>query len=621
MSDEIAKHLLTTLDGYNSPAAEKEAARKALIAMGAAAVAPILDFIENDHKLFGEVELLVEIGRPAVAPILTKLGVCSWYTFMRSAEALGKIRDASAVEPLVGFLKTRDWEHAKQRAYAADALGQIGDTKAIPPLVAVLEVGDHNDSTGVRAAKALGQIGDSSAIEPLLRVFRKGKLTSGSVRPDEIVHQRMVPAAWSLAMLGVPEVEDSIKQMIAHAGDAYSLPYVSTDEAQDLREALDVLRRKSLPATVAAQVQRKELLDGIRSMDVGKRKAACYQSATVGGTEIVKALIEALEHDPGPQYNKAEDLFQSSRKGAAFGLGKLADPLSVPVLSRCLKNDSPWEVKDGKAVERRDNPRRHELGMPVFGTSVREGLEEAGTEFARAILAQTVSVAATLPSPTNVVRSAGVPTAPNVRATTTNVKPANRAEAVTTTCPTCKGARRVKRNLPREWWQVLLFRPSAVNELCSSCSGTGLIKSKAEKQENNPPKNVLQGAKTAQNAAPTRPPQEKALCVIDLALPSTLTWRPNSLDEVLQMCAVYCWNPVDRKYNFDEAHRYTVQRSGQITLCTDPNGPAIRFQLDISTELAMEVTSFMRATWQELMSDMGQWGVNHFLESYRSRQR
>jgi len=111
------------------------------------------------------------------------------------------------------------------------------------------------------------------------------------------------------------------------------------------------------------------------------------------------------------------------------------------------------------------------------------------------------------------------------------------------------------------------------------------------------------------------------LCIIDLALPASLEWKPNALDEVLQMCAVYCWNPVDRKYNFDEAHRHTVQRKGQITICTDPKGPAIRFQLDVPPEMATEVTGFVKSTWQELMNDMGECGVNHFLKSYRSRQR
>lgn len=124
------------------------------------------------------------------------------------------------------------------------------------------------------------------------------------------------------------------------------------------------------------------------------------------------------------------------------------------------------------------------------------------------------------------------------------------------------------------------------------------------------------GRKLAANPSATN---GKVLCVIHLGLPSNLDWRPNSLDEVLQMCAVYCWNPVDRKYNFDEAHRYTVQRSGQIILCSDPKSPSITFNFDVPPELTTDVTTFTKATWKELMSDMGQWGVSHFLQSYRSR--
>jgi hypothetical protein len=126
------------------------------------------------------------------------------------------------------------------------------------------------------------------------------------------------------------------------------------------------------------------------------------------------------------------------------------------------------------------------------------------------------------------------------------------------------------------------------------------------------------GIAPTDSPATPRQRQEKALCIIDLALPSGLVWQPNSLDEVLKMCAFYCWNPVDIKYNFDEAHRYTVQ-NGQIVLCTDPRGPAIRFNLDVPPELAMEVTAFTKATWRELMNDMGQWGVNHFLKSYNKK--
>lgn len=138
----------------------------------------------------------------------------------------------------------------------------------------------------------------------------------------------------------------------------------------------------------ASEVERRELLEAIKSTDVGRRKEACYKSAALGGTDIVHALINSLNSDPGPQYNQREDVFQSSRKGTAFALGKLGDPSSAPALLKALKTDFPWEAKSGKPVQRLDNPHRMDLRMPVFGTSVREGLNEADTEFARSLLAQ-----------------------------------------------------------------------------------------------------------------------------------------------------------------------------------------------------------------------------------------
>ena len=44
------------------------------------------------------------------------------------------------------------------------------------------------------------------------------------------------------------------------------------------------------------------------------------------------------------------------------------------------------------------------------------------------------------------------------------------------TCTTCGGARRVKRQVGRTWWQVVLLRPSSVDELCGLCGGIGVVK-------------------------------------------------------------------------------------------------------------------------------------------------
>ena len=243
-----AKQLLELLDTYNASSAEKEAARKELLSMGGMAVDPILDFLESKHKLFGEVELLTHIGPPAVEPILARLQTCEWYTFMRATEALGKIRDPRAVPFLITQLQGTGWRNAKQREFSANALGEIGDASAVPALIAVLEVGDDgNDSTGLAAAKALGKIADPTAIEPLMKIFRPIKFSycpRGQATPEEMERgrQRIVAAAWSLAVLGVREVEDALQTLIAHAGDPYWLPQVNDEQADELRNALKRLR-------------------------------------------------------------------------------------------------------------------------------------------------------------------------------------------------------------------------------------------------------------------------------------------------------------------------------------------------------------------------------------------
>jgi hypothetical protein len=81
----------------------------------------------------------------------------------RSAEALGKIKDARTVESLILRLDDTD-PHV--RGKAAEALGKIKDTRAIKPLIASLKDSDSNVRS--MAAKALVDIKGTSVIDPLI---------------------------------------------------------------------------------------------------------------------------------------------------------------------------------------------------------------------------------------------------------------------------------------------------------------------------------------------------------------------------------------------------------------------------------------------------------------------
>jgi HEAT repeat protein len=72
-----------------------------------------------------------------------------------AADALGKLKDVRAVEPLIWALKDED-EFVRERA--ADALGRIGDEGAVWPLSSEA-VSDDCEDVKVTAKEALVKIG------------------------------------------------------------------------------------------------------------------------------------------------------------------------------------------------------------------------------------------------------------------------------------------------------------------------------------------------------------------------------------------------------------------------------------------------------------------------------
>ncbi len=95
----------------------------------------------------------VEIGAPAVEPLITALKDKDAYMCGCAAGALGRIGDARAVEPLSAALKDEKWQ---VRGHAARALGQIGDARAGKPLTAALK--DEDEDVRRAASEALDKL-------------------------------------------------------------------------------------------------------------------------------------------------------------------------------------------------------------------------------------------------------------------------------------------------------------------------------------------------------------------------------------------------------------------------------------------------------------------------------
>ena len=115
----------------------------------------------DGHAITG----LVRIGEPAVEKLIALLPEGRARDFVRAnaAEALGKIGDLRAVEPLIAVIGDKD---TLLRDKTIEALSRLGDVRAVEPLVRVLKTCRPRTEESIK--KALVDLSPHS-IDPLLR--------------------------------------------------------------------------------------------------------------------------------------------------------------------------------------------------------------------------------------------------------------------------------------------------------------------------------------------------------------------------------------------------------------------------------------------------------------------
>lgn len=334
---------------------------------------------------------------------------------LRAAWMLAKLKDKRAVAPLIKELRNRDSLLHDEIAIIR-SLGIIGDSSAAYDLITVandflnnsahyyssksealiealsscdaanakdtisklkrdLEEGEcldillkesnHRSSSMIakidNAVEKLSSNGGEKAKKSLLQAFSSKKIDTSVKREVAIILGRM----------GETKVETFLEDMIAHAEVSWDGPYVTPAYKKVIIAALQELRSKTLPPDQVIALRRQRIIKALSSHEVAPRKSACYESVAVGGPEIVAALIATLENFPQIQYNEAADVYQCSRKAAAYALGKIADSSSTEALIKALKQPEP----------------NLPAGAPfAFGTNVLDGMREANTEFAKNIL-------------------------------------------------------------------------------------------------------------------------------------------------------------------------------------------------------------------------------------------
>jgi HEAT repeat protein len=138
-----------------------------------------------------------------------------------AATALGRLGDASAVEPLVEALSDHSgYFHSVVRAAAASSLGELRDPRAFQPLVNAVR--DTMAEASAEAVRALAAMGDPRAVAVLIDIVRNpsGYFLS-TVRLAAVVGLKQLggqPAAAELLRIAHNASEDSVIRNAAANG-------------------------------------------------------------------------------------------------------------------------------------------------------------------------------------------------------------------------------------------------------------------------------------------------------------------------------------------------------------------------------------------------------------------
>ncbi len=114
-------------------------------------------------------EALGKMGnKRAVEPLIQALQDKESYVRLRAVLALGAMKDKTAIEPIIQALQ--EDEDINVQGGAAWVLGEIGDANVTEHLIKALK----NKSSQVRlfAVMALGMVGDHRAVNPLLKSMK-----------------------------------------------------------------------------------------------------------------------------------------------------------------------------------------------------------------------------------------------------------------------------------------------------------------------------------------------------------------------------------------------------------------------------------------------------------------
>ena len=308
------------------------------------AVDPLLAELAADNYLT-RVETIRTLGRfhdPRIAGRLAAIMTKHADSEARQAAAfaLGELRDARAVEPLLVLLTA---QIPGNRALAAQLLGMIGDARAVEPLLADLQRRDEIDVVWDRAITSLGQIGDARAANGLIAVLA----TPTRAREEAIdalvaLGQPAVPALSTALADTNPKIRSGAAWVLGRIGDNRALePLLGALQDTDIStryRVVDSLGQFSDQPRIVAP-----LIAVLRQTQPVVRNPAVEACRE----EDAHGLIDRME----PMEPEVDSI--SVRIRAAQVLGKTDDPRAVAALTGVLTDEDKW-VRQAAAQALRD---------------------------------------------------------------------------------------------------------------------------------------------------------------------------------------------------------------------------------------------------------------------------
>jgi HEAT repeat protein len=270
-----------------------------------------------------------------------------------AARALGRIGDASAIDPLLaaidfgaGTSEQRDKNANRTNEEIATALGLLKAKAAVPKLIELIDKSRHNYAQ-LKAIRALGQIGDAAAIEPLSKIalehenkfIRKNAVEAlgeiGDLKATDALIQMMFiefqgvsfykEASYALYLLG-PGVADALLDTMAGKNEKVNKYFEKTGGLKDT-----AIRAKCGVVLGDLRDPRatKPLLEAydtaVKSKDPVVLVSAALALGAVGDTAAVKPLAEQMV-----------DVDASKRDSLMRALNLLADRSVAPTMIEAM---------------------------------------------------------------------------------------------------------------------------------------------------------------------------------------------------------------------------------------------------------------------------------------------